>query len=150
MKRFTIMAVSIAALLFSPVIASAKEGVINSKGEWIVAPTFEEVKDTGGLYAATLGDSPANQSWGFIDQRGKWVIKPQFSYVGSFAANGLAPAAQNLKYGYINKKGQWVIKPQFHPIEQEKSMVVDRSFSANGLAWAYKDGKVGFINTSTG
>ncbi|EJL30753.1 WG repeat-containing protein [Brevibacillus sp. BC25] len=104
MKRFTIMAVSIAAMLFSPVIASAKEGVINSKGEWSVAPTFEEVKDTGGLYAATLGDSPANQSWGFIDQRGKWVIKPQFSYVGSFAANGLAPAAQNLKYGYINKR----------------------------------------------
>ncbi|MFF0826545.1 WG repeat-containing protein [Brevibacillus sp. NPDC003359] len=136
MKRFTLMAVSIASLLFSPVIASAKEGVINSKGEWSVSPKFEEVKDTGGLYAATMGDSPGNQAWGFIDPRGNWVIKPQFEQANKFV-NGIAKVMINGKVAYINEKGKVLFKTGYTEAGD---------FQSNGLAPALLNGKWGFIN----
>jgi hypothetical protein len=52
-------------------------GFYNNKGEWIIQPHFQGVRDFKNGFAA----AKENGLWGIIDKTGEWVIKPTFSRV---------------------------------------------------------------------
>lgn len=56
--------------------ANGKYGVINSDGQWMLAPRYDHLyRPLDGLFAAKkLG------KWGFIDVMGNWVVAPALTY----------------------------------------------------------------------
>lgn len=66
---------------------NGKCGFINSKGETIIEPQFDEALN---FSANGLAIVRQNGKWGYIDTTGKMVIQPQFDLACDFSANGLA------------------------------------------------------------
>ncbi len=116
---------------FSEGLAAAHErgkkwGFINTKGQFVINPLFDDVLSfSQGLAAASSGDR-----WGFIDSKGKWVIPPQFENANSFH-EGLAAIVSNGKVGYINSDGKTVISPEYD------------------VGWDFSDGLAEVINCQT-
>jgi hypothetical protein len=110
-----------------------KYGCINEKGEEIVSPRFDDVKD---FAANGLARVKANDKWGFINQRGEEVVPLRFDDVEDFSANGWARVNFNGKYGYINEKGEEIIPLRFEYVND----------FVNGLARVKLNGKDGYIN----
>jgi hypothetical protein len=94
--------------LFDLVLAQAKWGFMNQRGEIVVKARFEKV----GSFSEGLAAIRLDGKWGFIDGTGKIVIKPQFTAVKSFH-EGIAGAAVGKKWGYIDMTGKQVIVPRF-------------------------------------
>lgn len=113
-----------------------KWGVINTKGDWVVPPSFQELdyKYKQGLLAAKK-----EGLWGFIDTKGHWVIEPSFEATYGFGENGLSPVKKEGKWGYINTKGEIAIPMQFETAWQ---------FDKNGWANVKKEGKRIYIDGS--
>ncbi len=60
--------------------STKKIGFINTKGEWVIEPSFLAVrKFRNGLCATKEGDK-----WGFINKKGEWVVKPIYVKVKDF------------------------------------------------------------------
>ena len=57
-----------------------KFGVINTKGEWVIEPLYEEI----GLFNYGIAPFRQNQKWGLLNQRGEVILSPQFSFINSF------------------------------------------------------------------
>jgi len=57
-----------------------KFGVINTKGEWVIEPLYEQV----GLFNYGIAPFRQNQKWGLLNQRGEVILSPQFSFINSF------------------------------------------------------------------
>ena len=57
-----------------------KFGVINTKGEWVIEPLYEEM----GLFNYGIAPFRQNQKWGLLNQRGEVILSPQFSFINSF------------------------------------------------------------------
>ncbi len=105
--------------LLYPVTVDHKIGLINSKGQMVVQPTFDDksIPASEYKYSEGLMNVWQNNKWGYIDTKGKMVISPQFASAKPFS-EGLAAAAPGTDgYGYINKQGKIVIKPQFYTAE---------------------------------
>ncbi|MDD5358838.1 MAG: WG repeat-containing protein [Sulfurovaceae bacterium] len=140
-------------------VAKYKWGYINTKGEMVIKPQFEEI-DLYGFASNGMSAFKQGEKWGYINTKGEIVIKPQFDEAYQFSSYGLAQIETNChdshdenenllehgqycKSGYIDANGNIVIKPQF-----EKS----RNFQSNGLAVFekyYRVSEYGF-NTSSG
>ena len=114
-----------------------KYGFIDTKGNWIIQPKFDFIRD----FHQGLAGAKINEKWGFIDMKGNWVIKPKFYNVDYFN-NGIARAYEETsikdicKVGFINTEGNWIIKPDFWSL----------SDFSNGLALASDDDKCGLID----
>lgn len=105
--------------LFSPIgLAAVKKrgdsavGIINMKGEMVIAPQFTDVR----MYTSD-GISPAKKGelWGLIDTQGNWIVKPTYSRIEEFNEEGLAffsdhTNSMNMKNGYLNTKGDVVFE----------------------------------------
>lgn len=143
-----------------------KVGIINTKGQFVLKPTFDLIKDFDGAYARFEDDG----KWGIVNSKGKIVIPGKYDGIGKYSKNGvwaqegdtwgvikngkfialpdaekiwhfgdgssLTYARKNGKMGFINGAGKWIIKPTY-----EKA----RAFN-NGLAPVSIDGKWGYIN----
>jgi len=74
-----------------------KWGFIDIKGNYAIAPQFEEATlFSNGLAGVRTGDK-----WGFIDVKGNFMIDPKYDSVGPFTDDG---------YAYVEKDGQfWII-----------------------------------------
>ena len=87
-----------------------KWGFINSKGEIVIKPQFDEVNP----FSEGLARVEINLKNGFIDTSGKFVIEPQyyiaFSFSEGVAAVSIEPPGT---WGYIDHKGNFVIPPKF-------------------------------------
>jgi hypothetical protein len=57
-----------------------KFGVINTKGEWVIEPLYEQI----GLFNYGIAPFRQNQKWGLLNQRGEVILSPQFSFIDSF------------------------------------------------------------------
>lgn len=132
-------------------VSKYKWGYINTKGEMIIKPQFEEI-DLYGFASNGMSAFKQGEKWGYINTKGETVIKPQFDEAYQFSSYGLALIETNnddnqsinsSKSGYIDSIGNIVIKPQF-----KKSY----DFQPNGLAIFekyYRINEYGF-NTSSG
>lgn len=81
-------------------------GFINTYGEYIVKPRYEEVDDFADGMARVMQKS----KWGYIDNAGNEVVIPQFNCANNFA-EGLALVGQFVNYhytqfSYIGKTGK--------------------------------------------
>ena len=116
-------------------------GVINEKGEWVVAPAFDRIGDfaPNGRAVAVKRQRP-----GVIDTRGEWVIQPGFDWVDEGWSAGLIKVGRSgqrtgLLYGLANEAGRLVVEPSFRAIQ---------AFGPNRLAGACDpEGRCGFIDT---
>ena len=57
-----------------------KFGVINTKGEWVIEPLYEQI----GLFNYGIAPFRQHQKWGLLNQRGEVILSPQFSFIDSF------------------------------------------------------------------
>ncbi len=124
-----------------------KKGIINKKGEYVIKPQFDDVKE----FSEGLARVKVDGKWGYIDYKGKMVVKPNFVIAQAFS-EGLAwvfidtvewkqwSDGKHLCYarkaGLIDKTGEYVIKPQYDHAGKFR----------HGLAWVEIDGKYGFID----
>ena len=124
-------------------------GVINTKGEYVFEPQFDDFKGYENGYAqVSLGGK-----WGFIDAHGKIVVAPQFPFYGSdFNSGGTAkvvlsvnrkaggrPQDIELLYGYVNTSGKLILQ------DGQYDRIL-RTFNEEGFAVVSKGGKSGFVN----
>ena len=110
-----------------------KIGYINTKGEWIIKPTFQSAKDfdkSTGLARVKLEDK-----WCYTDKSGKITTITDTEAWGDFN-DGLAKGKKAGKVGYYDSKGSWVIEAKYEG---------GRDFK-NGFAAIKLNGKWGFIN----
>jgi hypothetical protein len=64
---------------YIPAKVSRKWGYINSKGEILINPKYDEVTD---FYTARdLAGVKLGRKWGLIDKKGTMIVKPQFDWV---------------------------------------------------------------------
>lgn len=89
-------------------------GFIDSSGEWVIAPRFDDVAKgfSEGLAAVQL-----EEKWGYIDREGRIVVAPIFDEAHPFS-EGLAAVGsyEHGLFGYINKSGKFIIAPKFDSV----------------------------------
>ncbi|MBD2770326.1 WG repeat-containing protein [Hymenobacter sp. BT664] len=57
-----------------------KAGVINTKGEWVIEPLYDNI----GLFNYGIAAFQQNQKWGLLNQQGEVILSPRFSFIDSF------------------------------------------------------------------
>ncbi len=112
-----------------------KFGVINTKGNYIINPQFQELKKDGDLFLIKQDDK-----WGWCDDEGKIIINPQFSEAFPFTSGELAAVKIGESFGYINRDGKIIINPQFElafPYTGNKALIK----ASNMIGVIDKEGK---------
>jgi hypothetical protein len=133
----------LAKVIVEGVLRTYKEGVINSKGEYVFKPQFDRILPYLNGYAQVA----LKGRWGFIDTRGKIVIRPQFKFMAKdFNKHGLTQTGASERpsdrkgVGYMNAKGDWIARPGQYDFVSE--------FDDLGFALVRLGGKFGYINTA--
>ena len=124
-------------------------GVINTKGEYVFEPQFDDFLGyKNGFARVSLGGK-----WGFIDAHGNIVVTPRFPFYGAdFDSGGTAqvvlsvnrktggrPSDIELVYGYINTSGKLILQ------DGQYDRIL-RPFNEEGFAVVSKGRKSGFVN----
>lgn len=81
-----------------------KYGYVNSKGELVIAPQFDEA----WAFQEGLAVVKVDDKWGYINPTGDFVVQPTYDDAWGFS-EGLAKVIKNGKVGFINLKGNVVI-----------------------------------------
>lgn len=94
-----------------PFEQNEKWGFINTRGETVIRPRFDEVQPFSEGLALVRND---DLKYGFIDASGEFVVEPQYYIAFSFS-EGLAAVTKESPgtWGYIDHKGSFVIPAQF-------------------------------------
>lgn len=124
----------------APVELDGMWGFINTKGEFVIEPQYEDFIVGDGYYSYQIFYNDIacvekNGKWGAIDKNGNVVV--DFKYDNGFLFyNGMATIQVDDKYGYIDAKGNEVIAPQYD----------DANYFNNDIALVGKDGTYYLIN----
>ncbi len=59
---------------------NGKYGVIDTKGQWIIEPLYENI----GLFNKGVAPFCQNQKWGILNSRGEIIFKPKYPFISSF------------------------------------------------------------------
>lgn len=147
--------------------ASNLVGLINTKQEILLAPTYEVIRPFKDGHAKIA----KNRKWGVIDNKGEEIIAPDYDDIGDFQAGFVWAKKQNNWYivsshteilipaiskienienpdfiivqqgnkkGFMTAEGKWVIKATYEDV---------RNFQ-HGLAPVKINGKWGFVDTT--
>lgn len=110
---------------------NGKWGFINTAGEVVVEPQYDECHDYQNNFAAVK----VNGKWGFIDRNHNLVIAPEFEDVQDFK-NGLAIVLRDGKWGVINTTGKSPAGIIFDEVHEYR----------DGFALAYADSVQYFLD----
>jgi hypothetical protein len=120
------------------IVAIAKQkgkvGIIDKKGNWVIQPSFETIREFDSGYAM----AKQNGKWGVIDNKGTWTIQPGSFEKIDFYDSGVLIAMKAKKSFYIDVNGNTINTPKESPKLNKFS---------EGYA-RFNDGKWGYINTS--
>lgn len=121
-------------------------GVINKKGEWIVAPVFRNERETeypfySEGYAALRIDS---SHWGYIDYDGNLLTDPIFNFAFPFS-EGLALVIKDGTHSFINMEGnvEFVIEDAV-TVKSFKSGLAKIVYDDDAYAYINKNGEIVF------
>lgn len=92
---------------------SGKYGVINTKGEQVLAPSLSwlDYKYKNGFLKAR-GENP--ETYGFIDRKGNWVVEPLYQIVSHFEDGwAIVKKAEDEHFIVIDTTGKLVFKTPF-------------------------------------
>lgn len=151
----------------APVKKNKKWGFIDTTGNFIIEPVFEEVD----YFSEGLAAVKYKGKWGYILTSGEWYVNPVFDFAKKFKdgmglvkegkiyyyvnkqnqiigkdsplelrhyfSDGRARVKHNTDWGFINKECELVVPFQFYTVKDFK----------NGLAAVKKNYLWGFINT---
>lgn len=94
----------------APVRVNNKWGLIDTKGVWILAPTFTHIGQYSeeGLLPVKMDDK-----YGYINHLGTPVTQYVFDKAQPFS-EGLAAVKMDEQWGYILPDGKWYITPRFN------------------------------------
>ena len=86
-------------------------GLINSKGQWLIPPTFKAVSGKSNAGAWVSSESGL---WGFVDTNGTYLVPPMplDEPLWQEFKNGSVIVQQNKKYGVLGIGGKWKIPPR--------------------------------------
>lgn len=129
-----------------PLKKGSKYGFINTKGEWVIKPKFDDVEESvfkdNNLLRVKL-----NGQWGYINAQGEWINEPKFdeevsdiqkaklndewdvAYIRgewmiiepllySEKENDLTRVDFNGKWGVKDTKDEWILEPKFDSIKE--------------------------------
>lgn len=113
-----------------------KWGFINSKGDLVITPQYDDCYYGYTDESPTLIAVQSDKKWGYIDTSGTLVIPYKYDNAYSFC-NGRAVIKDGEKYGFIDEKGMTVISAQFDDAF---------SFGDNELACVKVNDKWGYID----
>lgn len=87
-----------------------KLGLINIRGEQVLAPVYKRIFDFNDGYAKVLKDSTrfGDNQYGVVDTAGREVIRCMYDGIGEFSDDRIMAFAEQ-KYGYLDEKGRVVI-----------------------------------------
>jgi hypothetical protein len=83
-------------------------GFVNSEGEWIISPVYDDVKS----FSEGLSPVKLNDRWGYINMKGELVIDTEYDDAFVFS-HWLGCVEVEGKYGCVDNRGEMVIKPRF-------------------------------------
>lgn len=106
-----------------------KLGFINTKGEWVIEPTFDKAR----AFSNGLAPVYNGKEWGYVDTNGKVVIAFQYKDAEIFGSDGLAPVKLKKDWGFINTTGTLVIDDNY-------------DITAGGFSIFQKNNQKGFID----
>ncbi len=121
--------------------AAAKYGIINSKGELVVAPQYEQLNE--------INDSPdlilvrKDQKYGIIERGGKLILDAIYDYIDINSSYSLGEISLNGKYGLVDRKANIVVAPIYDELR--------RNYNGTDRTWPLlvkKDGWYYFLNES--
>lgn len=109
------------------VTTKGKEGVINSKGEYLIKPNFETITQflNGKAVAGKLvkrnpyGEYSSDDysdsvvSYGIIDESGTWIIDPAYSWLMLCPDGSIEFTNKNNEYGFLNPDGSILLRAQY-------------------------------------
>ncbi len=98
------------SILLPAAFSSGKWGYINTEGEVVLEPRFD---DAWG-FAEGIAVVRYKGKFGAINQKGEFVIEPKFFELSGPSEGLLIFARRKNKYGYMDTRGNVVIKPTFY------------------------------------
>jgi hypothetical protein len=117
-------------------------GLMNTKGEIIVTPRYQEV----GNFEKGIASIKAGTLYGYINTKGEEVIPPTLSSVSSFVRSGKSASASNGNlYGILDTMGRWVLKPKYAfigPFDSLGLAVFKKKPSDNKVGVIRQNGKI--------
>jgi len=122
-----------------------KVGFIDSKGNWVVEPTYDKVRG----FENGLAPVCKAKKWGYINETGEVVIPLKYRDAELFSKEGLAPIKSEKLWGFIDKSGKEVIAQKYVITTGGLSLFkknIEKGF-INGLARVKYKKTWGFINT---
>ena len=84
-----------------------KLGFVNSKGEWVIQPTYDKAK----AFVDGLAPVSNDKMWGFVNESGEMVIEASYRDAEVFA-EGLA-GVKDKKWGFIDETGKLIIPMEY-------------------------------------
>ena len=94
-----------------------KIGFIDTKGSWIVKPTYSKVKNFEDGYALVRSED----KWGIITKDGRSIVEPSYVNIKGDLSDGFRGVQVGEKWGFINEQGVLVIEPQYLNIRAFKN-----------------------------
>jgi hypothetical protein len=112
------------------VTTKGKQGVINSKGEYLIRPNFETITQYANGRAIAgkrvkrvpyenssdgmFSYSDSIISYGVIDETGTWIIDPAYSWMMISPDGSIEFTDKNQQYGFLNPDGTVLLRAQFY------------------------------------
>jgi hypothetical protein len=151
------------APILLPVKVSGKWGYVNSSGQLVINPQFDNAEEFHeGRAKVCLGkpcnwwDSPGDSRWGYIDVSGKVVVTPQYGAASSFSEGLASICSEECSKsdtskpirGYIDRDGKLVIPMQFGIAGDFKEGLAQVCIGKCDWKESGYNGKFGFIDHS--
>ncbi|MFN3405785.1 MAG: WG repeat-containing protein [Cytophagaceae bacterium] len=124
--------------LIAPAQQNGKWGYVNTKGEWVIPPTYVYAKPFNNGLAEVKMYAEGKARIGLINKENKLVTELKGYNISKYS-EGLLVFKEGELYGYMDTTGNKVIPAQFNycaPFREGKAAVT------------FKDGKIGYIDKS--
>lgn len=118
------------------ITASGKQGCINTKGDFIIPPTYSSIEYAG---KDILRITDEKNKRGFIDYKGKVLVAPKYDYAHGFNENGYTLVELDGKEIIINDKGKEILK-------LKEDMKIRSWADENLMVYSVNNESYGYVN----